>query len=155
MCSSQHLSWSPPRFSLCIWVLLCWEHICLQYLCLLGGFFLWVLWSDLLRLSLWPFFLKSVFSDMSTAIPAFFSCPFVWKICFQAFIFSLCSLLSWGGSLLDSMYVGHVFLYIQLFYVFWLEHLIHLRLRLLFIGIYLLPILCTCVPLSFSFPSFP
>ena len=48
---------------------------------------------------------------------------------------SVCvSLLFWG-----SICVGHVFLSTQLFYVFWLEHLIHLCLRLLSIGSYSLP----------------
>ena len=56
ICCCQYLSWSPPRFSLCIWVLLCWVCIYLQCLCLLASFFLWVLSSDLLALSLWPFF---------------------------------------------------------------------------------------------------
>ena len=32
---------------------------------------------------------KSILSDMSIATPAFFSCPFAWKICFQPFTFSL------------------------------------------------------------------
>ena len=35
-------------------------------------------WVSLLAL-LW----KSILSDMSIATPAFFSCPFAWKICFQ------------------------------------------------------------------------
>ena len=63
--------WSPPRFSLCIWVLLCWMHIYLQCLCLLGGFFLWVLWSDLLGLSLWPFF-GSLFCVIWVLLPLLF-----------------------------------------------------------------------------------
>ena len=55
---------------------------------------------------------------------------------------SVCvGLLSWGGSLVGSICVGHAFLSIQLFYVFWLEHLIHLHLRLLSIGSYWLPYL--------------
>ena len=33
---------------------------------------------------------KSILSDMSIATPAFFSCPFAWKICFQPFTFSVC-----------------------------------------------------------------
>ena len=33
---------------------------------------------------------SSILSDMSIATPAFFSCPFAWKICFQPFTFSLC-----------------------------------------------------------------
>ena len=40
---------------------------------------------------------KSILSDMSIATPAFFSCPFAWKICFQPLIFRLCtsSVLRW------------------------------------------------------------
>ena len=95
-----------------------------------------------------------------------FEVYFVWyEYCYPRFFFpvrllgkfvsslslSVCvSVLSWGGSLVGNIYVGHVFLSIQLFYVFWLEHLIHLHLRLLLIGIYSLPILCTCVLPSFS-----
>ena len=44
------------KIFLCIWVLLCWVHIYLQCLCLLGGFFLWVLWSDLWVSLYGPFF---------------------------------------------------------------------------------------------------
>ena len=44
-----------------------------------------------------------------------------------------------GDSLVDSIYVGHIFLSFQLPYVFWLEHLIHLPVRLLLIGTYSLP----------------
>ena len=112
----------------------------LQCLCLLDGFFLWVLCSDLLGLSLWPFF-RSRFCLIWVLLPMLFvSCPFAWKICFQPFTFCCVGVLSWGGSLVGSICVGHVFLSIQLFYVFWLEHLIHLRLRLLSIGSYSLPL---------------
>ena len=45
---------------------------------------------------------------------------------------------------------GSCFLIRQLFYVFWLEHLIHLCLRLLSIGSYSLPFFHTRVPLSFT-----
>ena len=102
----------------------------------------------------------------------FFEVYFVWyEYCYPYFFFpvrllgkfvsspslTVCiGLLSWGGSLVGSICVGHVFfLSIQLFYVFWLEHLIHLHLRLLSIGSYPLPLFPACVPLSFSFPSFP
>ena len=56
--------------------------------------------------------------------------------------------LFWCGSLEGSMCAGHVFLYVQLFYVFWFGHLIQLYLRLLLIGTYSLPCypLCICVP---------
>ena len=94
--------------------------------------------------------LTSILSDMSIATPAFFSCPFAWKICFQPFTFSLCKSFVWGRSLVGSLCVGHVFLSLQLFYVFWLEHLIHLHLRLLLIGTYSLPFFYTRVPPSLS-----
>ena len=59
---------------------------------------------------------------------------------------------SWSGSLVGSICVGLVFLSIQLPYVFWLEYLIHLHLRLLLIGTYSSPFypFCTCVPCSLS-----
>ena len=95
-------------------------------------------------------FLKSILSDMSIATPAFFSCPFAWKICFQPFTFCLCRSFSLRRDSCRQNIVGHVFLYIQLFYVFWLEHLIHLHLRLLLIGTYSLPIFWTYVPLCLS-----
>ena len=98
---------------------------------------------------------KSILSDMSIATPALFSCPFAWKICFQPFTFSLCKsfVLRWVSC--RQHMCGSCFLSIQLFYVFCLEHLIHLRLRLLSIGSYSLPFFPTCVFLSFSFPFFP
>ena len=34
--------------------------------------------------------LKFILSDKSIATPAFLSCPFAWKVCFQPFTFSLC-----------------------------------------------------------------
>ena len=77
------------RFSLCIWMLLCWVNIYLQCLWLLGGFFPWVLWSDLLGPFLWPFF-EVYFVWYEYCYPSLFSCPFAWKICFQPFTFSLC-----------------------------------------------------------------
>nr|KAF6477923.1 hypothetical protein HJG59_010818 [Molossus molossus] len=36
------------------------------------------------------FILKSILSDISIAIPAFFSFPFAWKIFFHPFTFNLC-----------------------------------------------------------------
>ena len=55
---------------------------------------------------------------------------------FPALHFHCVGLLSWGGCLIGSRCVCHDFLSIQLFYVFWLEHLIHLHLWLLSIGCY-------------------
>ena len=95
-------------------------------------------------------FLKSVLSDMSIATPAFFPVCLLGIFVFNPSLSVCVGLLSWYGSLFGRICVGHVFLSIQLFYVFWLEHLIHLCLRLLLIGIYSLPILCTCVLPSFS-----
>ena len=44
--------------------------------------FPWVVWSDLLGLSLWPFF-GSLFCRILVLLTLlFFSCPFTWKICF-------------------------------------------------------------------------
>ena len=48
--------------------------------------------------------LKSILSDMSIATPAFFSCPFAWKIYFQPFTFSLCKSFPEVG-LLQAAYV--------------------------------------------------
>ena len=131
--------------------------IYLQCLCLLDGFFPRVLWSDLLALFLWHFF-WSLFCLIWVLLPLlffFFPVSLLGKFVSTPSL-SLCvTLLSWGGSLIGSICVGHVFLSIQLFYVFWLEHLIHSHLRLLSIGSYSLPFFPICVPLSFSFPSFP
>ena len=100
--------------------------------------------------------LTSILSDMSIATPDFFSCPFAWKICFQPFTFSLCRSFVLRWVTVGSLCVGHVFLSVPLFCVFWLGPLIHLHLRLLLIGTYSLPFyfLHTCVPLSHSFSSF-
>ena len=87
------------------------------------------------------FVLKSILSHVSIATPAFF----LFHVCVLGIFFPIPSLwvytdlLFWGGSLLDSIYGDHVFLSIQLPYVFRLEHLIHLHLRLLLVGTYLLP----------------
>ena len=96
------------------------------------------------------FVLKSTLSDISIATPSLFSCPLAWNICFQSFSFSLCMsfVLRWVS--VGSVCMGHVFLPIQLFCVFWLRHLIHLRLRLLLICTYSSPIFRTYVPLSFT-----
>ena len=54
----------------------------------------WILPLSIMK---WPsgslfvaLFVKSILSYMSIATPAFFSCPFAWKICFQPFTFRLC-----------------------------------------------------------------
>ena len=100
--------------------------------------------------SLWHFFLKSILSDMSITTPAFFFPVHLLGIFVSSPSLSVCvGLLFWGGSLVGSICVGHAFSSILLFYVFWLGHLIHLRLMLLLIGPYSLPFFHTCVPLSF------
>ena len=133
-------------------VLLYWVHICLQCLCLLDGFFPWI-WSDLLGLFLWLFF-WSLFCLIRVLLPRlFFFCLFAWKIGFQSFTFSLCRSFVLRWVTVGSLCVGHVFLSVPLFCVFWLGPLIHLHLRLSLIGTYSLPFLCVCVcacvPVSF------
>ena len=53
-------------------------------------------WTLPLSIMKWPsgsvfmaLVLKSILSDMSICTPAFFSCPFAWKIYFQPFTFTL------------------------------------------------------------------
>ena len=153
MCCCWYLSWRPPRFSLYIFLLLCWVHIYLQCLCLLDGLFLWVLWSDL-WVSLYSPSFEVYFVWYEYCYPGFFfPVHLLGKFVSSPSVSVFVGLLSWGGSLVGSICVGHVFLSIQLFYIFWLEHLIHLNLRLLLIGSYLLRLFHTCVTLSFS--SFP
>ena len=98
------------------------------------------------------FVLKSILPDISIATLVF---PFFLSVYleyfFQPFTFSLCrSFFVWGRSFLGSICADHVFLSIQLPYVFWFQHLIYLYLRLLLIGTYSLPFysLCTCLLLS-------
>ena len=98
------------------------------------------------------FVLKSIYSDINIANPDFFSCPFAWIfVCNPSFSVYVCLLFS-DMSLVSSICVGHVFLSIQLPYVFWLEHSIHVHLRLLLIGTYSLLFysLCTFVPFSLT-----
>ena len=130
-------------------MLRCWVHIYLQCLCLLDGFFPWLLWSDLLGLSLWPFF-WSQFCLIWVLLPLLFFSYLLGKFVSSPTLSFCVGLLSRGGSLIGSICVGHAFLAIQLFYVFWLKHLIHLHLRLLLIGTYSSPIFCTSVPLFLS-----
>ena len=92
--------------------------------------------------------LKCIFSHISVATLAFFSL----SICLENFLntsLSVCvGLLFWGGSLVGSICAGHV-PYLFSYHVFWLEHLIHLHLRLFLIGTYHFS-LCTCAPLSLT-----
>ena len=103
------------------------------------------------------FVVKSILSHVSIATLAFFffSVHLLGKFVSSPSLSVCVGLLSWGGSFVGSIFVDHAFLSIQLFYVFWLEHLIHLHLRLLLIGTYSLLIFCACIPLFLSFSSFP
>ena len=79
------------------------------------------------------FVLKSAFPDITIVTPAFLQFPFSWSI-FSILALSVCVYhLLRGGSLVDSIYLGQVFLSIQLPSVFWLEHLICLHLKLLIV----------------------
>ena len=80
----------------------------------------------------------------------FFSCPFAWNISFQPFTFSQCRsfVLRWVSY--RQHMCGSCFLTFQLFYVFWLEHLIHLRLMFYLIGTYSLSFFHTCLCLSLT-----
>ena len=96
-------------------------------------------------------FFKVYFVSYECCYPGFFSPVHLLGIFVSSPSLSVCvGLLSWGGSLVGSICVGHVFLSIQLFYVFWLEYLNQLHLRLLLIGTYSLPFFHTCVPLSLT-----
>ena len=86
--------------------------------------------------------------------PCCSSLPVYMAYLFSSLSISVCvGILFWGGSLVGSICVGHVFFSVRLPYVFWPEHLIHLHLRLLLIGSYSLPLysLCTFVPFSLMF----
>lgn len=87
------------------------------------------------------FVFKSIVSDTRIAAPAFlFVCFHLCEMIFHPFTFSLCvCLLIWGGSLVDCVYMGHVFLSIRLSSVFWLEPLLRFSSKSLFIGKRLLP----------------
>ena len=71
------------------------------------------------------FVLKSILSDISIATPVFFFLVYLLEIFFSNPSLSVCV----GGSQrrvsCKQHNVGHVFLSIQLPYVFWLEHFIH------------------------------
>ena len=109
---------------------------------------LW-LCSVLLYLLLITLVLKSIFSDVNTAAPAFFLFH-LHEISFSNPLLLVCVyLLTQDGSLGGSIYMGLVFLSIQLPYVFWLEHLSHLHLRWLLIGMYVMPFYCSTIFLFF------
>ena len=124
------------KICLCICVLLCWLHIYLQCWCLLGGLFL-EYYDVTFWVSLYGPSLEVYFVWYEYCYPCFFFRVRLLGKFVSSPSLSVCvSLLFWDGSLVGSICVGHVFLSIQLFYVFWLEHLIHLRLMLLSIGSY-------------------
>ena len=95
---------------------------------------------------------KSILSDMRIATPAFFSCPFAWKICFQPFTFSLCKsiVLRWvscrqhicGSCFL--IHSGTLCLLIGVFNPFTFKVIIDSTYSLPFSS------LCTCVPFSLT-----
>ena len=99
-------------------------------------------------------YLKSILSDMSIATPAFFPCPFAWKICFQPFTFSLCrsSVLTWVSC--RQHMCGSCFLIHSAILCVLIGAFNHLHLRLLLIGTYSLPFFHTCFSLSLSLSLF-
>ena len=99
-------------------------------------------------------FLKSILSDISIATPAYFSCPFAWKICFQPFTFSLCRsfVLRWVSC--RQHMCGSCFLIHSAVLCVLIGAFNPFTLRLLLIGSYSLPFFHTCVPLFLSSPSF-
>ena len=108
-----------------------------------------ILWSDVLSLFYRSCF-WSVFSLMWVLLPQLFIFPVYLLVIFVSnpSLIVCVGLLFRGASLVGSICVGHNFLSIQLLYVFWLEYLIHLCLRLLLIGTYSMPCFCTCAFLS-------
>ena len=102
-------------------------------------------YSDLLCLSLRSLF-SSLFCLIEILVPQLFVFGFFHVFCleyfFWPFTFSLCRSLVLRWVSLDNIHANCVFLPTQLPYAFWLEHLIHLHLRLL-------------LPLTCSLPFFP
>ena len=100
-------------------------------------------------------FLKSVLSYMSIATPAFFSCLFAWKICFQPFTFSLCKsfVLRWVSC--RQHMCGSCFLIHSAILFLLIGASNPLMFKVIMDSYLFIAIFCTCVPLSFSFPSFP
>ena len=96
--------------------------------------------------------LKFILSDLIIATLAVFSCPFAWNFFSNQSLLFCIGIFVWGGSLVGSICAGHVFLSIQLPCVFWLEHLLHLHLRLLLTGTFSLSFypFCTFVPVSLT-----
>ena len=98
---------------------------------------------------------KSILSYMSIATPAFFPCPFAWKICFEPFTFSVCTsfVLRWVSCrqyMCRSCFLIHsaiLCLLIGAFHPFTFKVIIDRKLFIAFNP--------TWAPLSFSFPSFP
>ena len=77
------------------------------------------------------FILRYILSDMRIATPAFYFFPFVWNTFFCPLTFSLYVSLGLKGFLVENIYMGLAFVSIQSVCVFWLEHLIHLHLKVI------------------------
>ena len=117
-------SWS---FALYIFVLPCLVHKCLLRLYSVVALFPY---HYVLSLFLYYSLLKSILSDTSIHTPAFFSFPFAQNTFFPVpLLLVFVYLLIWDVSLGGSIYIGLVFLFIQLALVFWLGHLSQLHLR--------------------------
>ena len=131
-------------------MLLFWVHICLQCSCVFEGFFPWVLWIVLLGLYLWLLF-WILFCLIWVLLPQLFFPVHLLGIFISSHSLSVSvGLFFWCGSLDSSICAGHVFSSIQLPCVFWLDHLIHLHLRLLLIATYSLSFFRFCFPVSLT-----
>ena len=88
-------------------------------------------------------FLSLICQILSISTPLFIPPFYLHKISHSIPLLLVCVCLSiWDGYLEGSIYIGLVFLSIQLPYVFWLEHLSHLHLKSLLIDMHLVPFYC-------------
>ena len=94
----------------------------------------WITPSSIMKWSSLSLFMVSVLNSILSVISVVTQLSF--HVCLLGFFFltipsilTCVDVLFWGGSFVDSIYVGHVFLSIQPPYVFWLDHLIHLHLN--------------------------
>lgn len=97
-------------------------YLCLPKLFLFVGLLPLVLWGGLpYRFFFLPFTLRNNLSDISIATPAFlFFISIHLKILFPSLHSqSMCVFFFWCRFLVDSKYMGHVFLYNPLHHVFW------------------------------------
>ena len=136
MCGCQYLSWSPPRFSLYIWVLLCWVHIYIYnvYVFLMDSSLQY--YEVSFCVSFYHFCFEVYFVWYQYFYPSFFSCVFSWSIFFQSFTFCLYRsfVLRWvscGQYMYGSCFLIHLatlcFLSINIFWMsiqlgLWSEH---------------------------------